>query len=106
MILVEYLVFYCIFLIVFDFVPISLPWLTFVVASAVPVSGGSLAALAQAFACENLEEVGKTYLRADYSLMCHTADHNWYKVYSAIMILVSSGRLIGCWLIYVSSHGC
>ena len=30
-----------------------------------------------------------SYLRADYSLMCNTREHNMYKVYASVMILVS-----------------
>ena len=49
----------------------------------------------QTFACDHLEEMDKTYLRADYSLECDTHKHNWFKFYSAVMILVS-----------VSTHVC
>lgn len=40
----------------------------------------------QTFACEDLPEVGKRYLRADFSIECDTATHRAYQVYAAVMI--------------------
>lgn len=40
-----------------------------------------------------MDELDASYLRADYSLMCNTREHNMYKVYASIMILVRRRRL-------------
>ncbi|CAM9662612.1 unnamed protein product, partial [Choristocarpus tenellus] len=42
----------------------------------------------QTFACEHFEEFNARYLRADYSIMCDTQEHGFYKAYAGIMILV------------------
>ncbi|CAM9270334.1 unnamed protein product [Chrysoparadoxa australica] len=39
------------------------------------------------FSCDTLES-GVSYLRADYSLICNTPQHNSYKVYAYFMIVV------------------
>ena len=41
----------------------------------------------QTFVCDKLDD-GVTYLRADYSLICTTAEHRAYSVYAIIMVLV------------------
>ncbi|CAM9133068.1 unnamed protein product, partial [Laminaria digitata] len=41
----------------------------------------------QTFVCDKLDD-GVTYLRADYSLTCTTAEHSAYQVYASIMVLV------------------
>ena len=40
------------------------------------------------FACDEEAVEGKSFLRADYSLSCNTAEHTWYKVYAGVMIVV------------------
>lgn len=40
----------------------------------------------QTFACEDLPEIGKRYLRADFSVECDTATHRAYQIYAAFMI--------------------
>lgn len=42
----------------------------------------------QAFACENLTEINKSYLRADLRIECDTPQHMGYKVYAAVMIII------------------
>eukprot|EP00903_Cladosiphon_okamuranus_P009052 g8654.t1 len=42
----------------------------------------------QTFACDTLDELDKSFLRADYSLVCDTDEHNKYKIYAGVMILV------------------
>eukprot|EP00953_Heterococcus_sp_UTEX-ZZ885_P035577 18362-Heterococcus_DN1.PRE.1 len=47
----------------------------------------------QTFACDIIDEDIKTavttrYLRADYSIQCDTHEHNLYKAYAAIMIII------------------
>lgn len=42
----------------------------------------------QTFACEELTEIGKSYLRADLRIDCRTPQHMAYKVYAGIMICV------------------
>lgn len=43
----------------------------------------------QTFACDTLDELDTSFLRADYSLLCNTHEHNMYKIYASVMILVS-----------------
>ncbi|CAM9644386.1 unnamed protein product [Ectocarpus sp. 13 AM-2016] len=40
------------------------------------------------FACDDEAVEGESYLRADYSIQCHTDKHTWYKVYAGVMIMV------------------
>ncbi|CAM9190499.1 unnamed protein product [Ectocarpus sp. 8 AP-2014] len=40
------------------------------------------------FACDDEAVEGESYLRADYSIQCHTDKHGWYKVYAGVMIMV------------------
>lgn len=47
--------------------------------------------LTQTFACDDMEELGDRFLRADYSLKCGTPQHKFFMIYSGIMILVSPG---------------
>lgn len=42
----------------------------------------------QTFACEDLIEIGKSYLRADLRIECETSQHTAYKVYAAVMIVI------------------
>lgn len=42
----------------------------------------------QAFACEDFDEIGKSYLRADFRIECDTAKHKAYKIYAAVMICI------------------
>jgi hypothetical protein len=42
----------------------------------------------QTFSCNDLEEVNKSYLRADYSIECGTPTHHAYCAYAAIMVIV------------------
>lgn len=42
----------------------------------------------QTFECDRLEDLGRSFLRADYSLHCQNAQHTSYMVYSGVMILV------------------
>ena len=42
----------------------------------------------QAFACENYPEIGKRYLRADFSIECDTPTHEAFKIYAGVMICV------------------
>ncbi|CAN0027451.1 unnamed protein product, partial [Sphacelaria rigidula] len=42
----------------------------------------------ETFECDHLDELGESYLRADYHIVCYTPKHNKYMVYSALMILV------------------
>ncbi|CAN0330304.1 unnamed protein product [Ascophyllum nodosum] len=42
----------------------------------------------QTFACEDLEDIDKIYLRADFRIECDTPKHTAYKIYAAIMIFV------------------
>ena len=44
------------------------------------------------FGCDPDVVEGKSYLRADYSLLCETPTHTFYKIYAGFMLLV--GRLI------------
>ncbi|CAN0550818.1 unnamed protein product, partial [Ectocarpus sp. 12 AP-2014] len=38
----------------------------------------------QTFACDTLDELGTTFLRADYSLECYTPEHKLYRGYAGI----------------------
>ena len=57
------------------------------------------------FACDNAVEDGKSYLRADYSILCESSRHRFFKGYAILMILV---RVVACpchrgvYLVYVS----
>lgn len=42
----------------------------------------------QTFACEDLPEIEKSFLRADFRIECDTRKHNFYKVYAAIMVVL------------------
>lgn len=42
----------------------------------------------QTFACEDLDEIGKSFLRADFRIECNTSEHKAYKAYAEIMICV------------------
>lgn len=48
----------------------------------------------ETFACDYLEFLGESFLRADYSTQCGTAEHRLYQAYAAVMILGEHG---GCW---------
>ena len=42
----------------------------------------------QAFACEDFDEIGKSYLRADFRIECDTPKHKAFKIYAAVMICI------------------
>ncbi|CAM9300041.1 unnamed protein product, partial [Sphacelaria rigidula] len=42
----------------------------------------------QTFACDDLEEVDRSYLRADYRISCNSRRHKAYEIYAGFMILV------------------
>ncbi|CAM9574874.1 unnamed protein product, partial [Ectocarpus sp. 12 AP-2014] len=42
----------------------------------------------QTFACEDLPEIGKSYLRADFRIECETQRHTLYKAYAGVMICI------------------
>lgn len=42
----------------------------------------------QTFSCDELEDVGKSYLRADYGIDCDSDRHKAFKLYAGFMILV------------------
>jgi lysylphosphatidylglycerol synthetase-like protein (DUF2156 family) len=42
----------------------------------------------QTFACDLIDEVDKSWLRADYSILCTSATHRAYQAYAAVMIFV------------------
>ncbi|KAG5187182.1 hypothetical protein JKP88DRAFT_254102 [Tribonema minus] len=50
-------------------------------------SGVSLTVL-QTFSCDDFPLIGKSYLRADYSIQCNTPKHTAYQVYAGVMVLV------------------
>ncbi|CAM9924542.1 unnamed protein product, partial [Ectocarpus sp. 4 AP-2014] len=60
----------------------------------------------QTFACDTLDELGKTFLRADYSLECYTPEHKLYRGYAGIMILVYpiGIPLLYAWLLFRHRH--
>lgn len=41
------------------------------------------------FACDESVVEGESYLRADYSLSCKSKVHQFYVVYSSVMLVVS-----------------
>lgn len=41
------------------------------------------------FACDDDVVVGKSYLRADYSLSCESGMYTFFQVYAVLMIVVS-----------------
>lgn len=43
----------------------------------------------QTFTCDELEDVDKRYLRADYAIECDSDKHKVYQIYAGAMILVS-----------------
>lgn len=47
----------------------------------------------QTFACDDLEEVDRSYLRADYRISCNSRRHKAYEIYAGFMILVSYIRV-------------
>ena len=67
-------------------------WITFFVYS----SASSV--VFQMFSCENLND-GKSYLRADYSILCSSSKHQRLQVYAAFMMLVYP---VGIPLVYVT----
>lgn len=46
------------------------------------------------FACQDLPEVGKRYLRADFRIECDTATHRAYQIYAAFMIVLCECTVI------------
>ncbi|CBJ33129.1 asn/thr-rich large protein family protein [Ectocarpus siliculosus] len=42
----------------------------------------------QTFSCEDLPEIGKSYLRADFRIECDTQRHTLYKAYAGVMICI------------------
>eukprot|EP00611_Tribonema_gayanum_P026107 TRINITY_DN611_c0_g2_i4.p1 TRINITY_DN611_c0_g2~~TRINITY_DN611_c0_g2_i4.p1 ORF type:complete len:798 (+),score=114.47 TRINITY_DN611_c0_g2_i4:65-2458(+) len=42
----------------------------------------------QTFACDELTYIGKSYLRADYSIECYTPEHTAYRIFAGVMVLV------------------
>lgn len=42
----------------------------------------------QTFACESLDEIGKSYLRADFRIECDTPKHKAYKIYAWVMVCI------------------
>ncbi|CAM9993418.1 unnamed protein product, partial [Choristocarpus tenellus] len=42
----------------------------------------------QTFSCDDLEDVGQSYLRADYTISCGTKRHKAHIIYAAFMVLV------------------
>lgn len=42
----------------------------------------------QAFFCEEFEEIGKSFLRADQSIECYTRMHDAFRTYAAVMIFL------------------
>ncbi|CAM9648873.1 unnamed protein product [Ectocarpus sp. 12 AP-2014] len=42
----------------------------------------------QAFSCEDLPEIGKSYLRADFRIECDTQRHTLYKAYAGVMVCI------------------
>ncbi|CAM9452577.1 unnamed protein product [Choristocarpus tenellus] len=42
----------------------------------------------QTFACEELTDVGESYLRADFRISCHAAEHSRYILFAVIMIFI------------------
>lgn len=42
----------------------------------------------QTFACEDLTEINKSYLRADLRIECYTPQHMAYRVYAGVMIII------------------
>ncbi|KAG5176025.1 hypothetical protein JKP88DRAFT_265595 [Tribonema minus] len=55
---------------------------TFLIFSGVSVT------IFQTFACDDLQFIDKSYLRADYSVECYTAEHTAYRIFSIIMVVV------------------
>lgn len=54
----------------------------------------------QTFACEDMDD-GKSYLRADYSITCHTAEHRAYEVWLSRKSCVCGGMKSAPLLCYV-----
>lgn len=46
----------------------------------------------QTFTCDELEDINKGYLRADYAIECDSDKHKVYQIYAGAMILVSRGN--------------
>eukprot|EP00611_Tribonema_gayanum_P017500 TRINITY_DN3019_c0_g1_i1.p1 TRINITY_DN3019_c0_g1~~TRINITY_DN3019_c0_g1_i1.p1 ORF type:complete len:453 (+),score=56.01 TRINITY_DN3019_c0_g1_i1:119-1477(+) len=42
----------------------------------------------QTFACDELQYIGRSYLRADYSIECYTPEHTAYHIFAGVMVLV------------------
>lgn len=42
----------------------------------------------QTFTCDELEDVGQRYLRADYGIDCDSSKHKAFQLYAGVMILV------------------
>lgn len=57
----------------------------------------------QTFACEEVQEIGKSYLRADFRIQCDTPRHAAYKIYAAVMILLCEFMVV--WNLFNKSTG-
>jgi hypothetical protein len=65
----------------------------------------------QTFACDRIDEdintaVTTRYLRADYSIQCDTHEHNMYKAYAAVMIIIYPLGIpaLYTWLLWSNKH--
>ena len=72
-------------------------WLTFLVYSTVS------SIVFQAFACDKLDD-GGDYLRADYRILCTSAKHRAFMVYSGFMILVYPVGILVLYLYLLCQH--
>ncbi|KAG5181732.1 hypothetical protein JKP88DRAFT_320812 [Tribonema minus] len=58
----------------------------------------------QTFACDEIVGTNKSYLRADYSLECHTSTYRAYRAYALAMALFTPWAYRACtWLCYGAS---
>lgn len=59
----------------------------------------------QAFACEEFQEIGKSYLTADFRIECNTTKHMAFRIYAAIMIAIcKSASSNSAMLLFLTLH--
>lgn len=78
---------------------------TLTIALSCPVLTRLIWQVFQTFSCEDLEEIDKSYLRADFRIECYTPTHRAFEAYASVMIILCEywgGELPGTHLLHGS----
>lgn len=58
----------------------------------------------QTFACTNMEEIGKRYLKADLRIDCDTPEHRAYEIYARIMFFICELCFLGAFCLALQKY--